>query len=92
MKSPQPNPPEPPESKTPLWETLVIAGSFAGMWIYFFAWLAAGRAQTPLSPYWQLLLLPCLLALFLVFKKRIKRAQNAVREASEQNSFPPRPR
>ncbi len=85
MKSPQPNP---PESKTPLWETLVIIASFAGVWIYFMLWLSAGRARTPLPLYWQLLLVPCLVALFFVFRKRLARARNAVREANEQNAFP----
>jgi len=79
---------KPPQSKTPLIETLVIAASFAGVWIYFFAWLAAGRAKAPLSVYWQFLLLPCLVALFFVFRKRLARARSAVREANEQNAFP----
>lgn len=79
---------KPSPSKTPIWETLTIIASFAGVWIYFFAWLAAGRAKIPLSPYWQFLLLPCLVALFFVFKKRLARARDAVREAKAQSSFP----
>ena len=76
------------QPKTPFWETLVIVASFVGVWVYFFAWLSAGRARAPLALYWQLLLVPCLVALFFVFRKRLARARNAVREASEQNAFP----
>jgi len=85
----QPPKPESPEPKTPLWETLVIAASFAGVWIYFLARISAGRANTPLSPAWQFLLLPALLALFFVFKRRFVRTRNALKDAGSQNSFPP---
>lgn len=74
--------------KKPLWETLVIAASFAGVWIYFFAWLAAGRDKTPLAPTWQLLLVPCLIALFIVFRRRLARARSTMRESQEMR--PPR--
>lgn len=70
--------------KHPLWETIVIALSFVGVWIYFFAWLLAGRAEEPLSAWWQLLLLPCLVALFIVFRQRFKRAQAIMRENKER--------
>jgi membrane protein implicated in regulation of membrane protease activity len=68
--------------KTPRWETLVIAASFAGVWIYFFAWIAAGRAKAPLSVWWQFLLVPCLIALVVVFRRRLARAKNTVRESN----------
>jgi uncharacterized membrane protein len=82
MKMPSSNSSETSSRKTPLWETLVIAASFAGVWIYFFAWLAAGRAKAPLSAWWQFLLVPCLIALIIVFRRRFARAKNAVRESS----------
>lgn len=68
----------------PLWETIVIALSFVGVWIYFFAWLLAGRTEKPLSSWWQLLLTPCLVALLVVFFRRFKRAREIVRQSKER--------
>lgn len=75
-------------AKHPLWETIVIALSFVGVWIYFFAWLIAGRREEPLSAWWQLLLLPCLVALFIVFRQRFKRAKEIVHQNKERQQRP----
>lgn len=77
-----------PPPKKPLWETLVIVANFVGVWIYFLAWIAAGRAKEPLAIWWQFLLLPLLVALVVVFLRRIARAKHAVRE----NTTPRPPR
>jgi membrane protein implicated in regulation of membrane protease activity len=71
-------------------ETLVIAGSFVAVWIYFGARIWAGRAEIQLSPFWQLLLLPALVLLAIVFVRRTKRVINALRGRDEQGSYPPR--
>lgn len=70
----------PPIPRRPLWETIVIAASFGGVWIYFLAWIAAGRAKAPLSAWWQFLLVPCLVLLFIVLRRRMARAQDVLRE------------
>lgn len=70
----------PPIAPRPWWETLVIAASFGGVWIYFLIWISAGRAKDALSPWWQLLLTPCLVMLFLILRRRIKRAREVLQE------------
>ncbi len=82
MKTPPSHSSKESSSKTPIWETVVIALSFIGVWIYFFAWIAAGRAKAPLEVWWQFLLVPCLIALVVVFRLRFVRAKNAMREST----------
>lgn len=60
-------------------ETLIIAGSFVAVWIYFIARIWAGRAQVTLSPFWQVLLLPALVLLVIIFVKRLRRVARALR-------------
>jgi hypothetical protein len=61
------------------WETIGIAISFIAVWIYFLIRIWAGRAEIELSPFWQLLLLPALIAMLVIFVRRMKRVVNAIR-------------
>jgi membrane protein implicated in regulation of membrane protease activity len=68
------------------WETVVIILSFLAVWVYFAAWIRAGRNETPLSPAWQLLLLPALVLLAVVFVRRVQRVMNSLRGESKSTS------
>jgi len=71
------------------WETIGIATSFIAVWIYFLVWIWAGRSQIELSPFWQLLLLPALVAMLIVFVRRMKRVLGAIR--GKDTNMPPHP-
>jgi hypothetical protein len=73
------------------WETVVIAVSFLAVWVYFAAWIWAGRNETPLSAAWQLLLLPALVLLAVVFVRRMQRVMSSLRGQSKSTPphFPP---
>lgn len=72
-------------------ETLILAGSFVAVWIYFGIRIWAGRREIELSTWWQLLLLPALILLVIIFVRRAKRVLGALRN-NDTNSFTPRPR
>ncbi len=80
MKLPTPQRDLPPTAPRPLWETIVIAASFGCVWIYLLAWIVAGRSKETLSPWWQLLLAPCVIVLFLILRRRLKRAREVLQE------------
>jgi hypothetical protein len=61
------------------WETSVIAISFIAVWIYFAARIWAGRNEITISPAWQLLLLPSLILLIVIFARRLRRVLGSLR-------------
>lgn len=71
------------------WETLVIAASFVAVWIYYLLRMRASHGDTPLSPASQLLLLPAVVLLVVVFVRRMTRVFGAMREAMNRSGSPP---
>jgi hypothetical protein len=68
------------------WETFAIALSFIAMWIYFLVWLWAGRQEAPLAPAWQILLLPSLVLLAVIFARRMRRVLALLRGKGKDTS------
>jgi membrane protein implicated in regulation of membrane protease activity len=77
------------KNSNPLWETLVMIGSFLLLWAWFLARSAAQRANAPLQLYWQGALVVALLALVYVTVRRIRRVQRALRGEDEQGNVTP---
>ena len=87
------NAPEPkPKREHPLWETIVMAVSFALLWAWFLARqsVSSTRNQT-LWPGWTALQILALLALVFITVRRMKRLREALREGAQlPNQFPHR--
>ena len=61
----------------PLWETIVLVGSFVLLWAWFIASQSARAAQEPLSPIWQVVLGIALLVLVVITGRRLSRVKRA---------------
>ena len=74
---------------TPLWETLVLIGSFVLLWGWFLAQKSADRANVPLPMLWHLALVLALAALVVVTVRRVKRLGRALRGEDDEGQIPP---
>jgi hypothetical protein len=77
-----------PKRNHPLWETVVMAASFAMLWAWFLARQSASRTGTDLWPGWTALQLIALAALVVVLVRRMIRVRNAMRENSKLPNHP----
>ncbi|HEX8234620.1 MAG TPA: hypothetical protein VF600_01570 [Abditibacteriaceae bacterium] len=80
-----------PKQNYPLWETIVMAASFALLWAWFLARQSATRTGTDLWPGWTALQFLALAALVLVLVRRMIRVRDAMRENTKlpnQRQFP----
>lgn len=77
-----------PKRNHPLWETVVMAASFAMLWAWFLARQSASRTETDLWPGWTALQLIALAALVLVLVRRMIRVRDAMRENSKLPNRP----
>jgi hypothetical protein len=66
-------------SSTPRWETAVMLGSFLLIWAYFLARHAALKGGDPLHLAWNVALILAVVALVVVFIKRLKRTLDLLR-------------
>lgn len=71
--------------KTPVWETCVLAGSFALLWAWFIAFKGAERTNTALPLWWHFFLAVAVVLLVFVMVRRIKRLQRALHGEEENN-------
>ncbi len=65
---------------TPLWETIVMAGSFFLLWAWFGAHQAAQKAHQNIALGWHLVLGASLIALVIIMVRRMKRVKIALDE------------
>jgi hypothetical protein len=77
------------KSSTPLWETLVMVGSFVLLWAWFLAFKSAERSNVPLPILWHVALLVALGALVLVTVRRVQRLGRALRGEDEDGTMAP---
>jgi hypothetical protein len=80
-----------PKRNHPLWETIVMAASFALLWGFFLAKQSASRTGVDLWPGWTALQIVALAALVLVLVRRMIRVRDAMRENTKlpnQRQFP----
>lgn len=68
------------------WETYAIALSFVAVWIYFAAWIWSGHTRVQLSTAWQLLLLPALVIMAVIFMRRLRRVLASMRGENDEDS------
>jgi len=64
---------------SPLWETLVMAGSFILIWAWFLARQSAQRSGSALWPGWVVLLWVTVALLAIIMIRRIMRVRRALR-------------
>ncbi|HEX9996507.1 MAG TPA: hypothetical protein VGB45_05130 [Abditibacterium sp.] len=76
--NPYPTPPEP--EKTPRWETATMVLSFVLVWAYFLAFQSARREGVTPHFAWNLALLGAVIALIVVFVRRLKRTLQSLRD------------
>jgi hypothetical protein len=77
-----------PKRNHPLWETIVMGGSFAMLWAWFLARQSASRSGIDLWPGWTALQLIALAALVLVLIRRMIRVRDAMRESTKLPNRP----
>ena len=74
------------KNSTPIWETVVMCGSFVLLWGWFLAQKAAEHAHKPLPMLWNAALLLALATLIVITVRRVKRVQRALRGEDDDNS------
>jgi type VI protein secretion system component VasK len=72
----------------PLWETAVMIGSFALLWVWFLARQAAAHNGGSLWPGWAVLQIVALIALAVITVRRMGRVRRALR-GEDKDGFPP---
>ncbi len=79
-----------PKRDHPLWETVVMAGSFVLLWAWFIARQMALRTPgTKMWPGWTVLQIAAVVVLVIVMVRRMARVRRALREGSQlPNQFP----
>jgi len=81
-----------PKHNHPLWETLVMIGSFLMLWVWFLAHSAAQRTPGKyLHPLWQTPLVVAVIVLIVILVRRARRLQRALRgdDNPMASRFPP---
>jgi type VI protein secretion system component VasK len=78
-----------PKRNHPLWETLVIAGSFILLWVWFLLRQVGLRTGTPMWRGWQALLAIALVALVVITVRRLQRVQRSFRGSDDEKSTTP---
>lgn len=74
------------KSTTPLWETMILVGSFVLLWAWFLAFKGAERAHQSLPLWWHFFLLIAVVLLFFVMRRRVQRLQRAMRGQDEEGN------
>lgn len=59
-------------------ESWLMAVCFAAVWVYFVAWILARKFGSGLSNWWQLILLPALIAMLIIMGRRISRIKREI--------------
>lgn len=73
-----------PKREHPLWETIVMAGSFVLLWAWFLARQVSLRAPgTKMWPGWTVLQVAAVVVLVVVLVRRMARVRRALREGSQ---------
>jgi hypothetical protein len=72
----------------PLWETVVMVGSFVLLWVWFLARQAALRNGGVMWPGWTVLQIVALVALVVVTVRRVARVRRALRGEDGHNVMP----
>ena len=71
------------KSGNPLWENLVMAGSFILIWVWFLVYQSARRTGSTLWPGWAVLLWLTVAILAIIMVRRILRLRRALRGEDE---------
>jgi len=82
------------KNSSPLWETIVMAGSFILIWAWFLSRQSAQRTGSTLWPGWTALLWLSVALLAVIMVRRILRVRRALRGEDESvpvvtNLYPP---
>lgn len=81
---------EPKEKREhPLWETLVMAASFASLWAWFLAHQAAKTTGAKMWPGWLVVQIVAIIALVAILVRRMVRLRRVIEETRKlPNQFP----
>ena len=74
-----------PTTKTPLWETLAMVGSFVLLWAWFLAHQSALKANVPLALAWNIALGISLLVMIWITVRRMRRFKRALDETAKNS-------
>jgi hypothetical protein len=75
--------------RTPLWETLAMAGAFVLLWVWFASHRAAQKANAELGVEWTVALLTALAVMAFITIRRVGRFKRALLESQQQAKHGP---